>query len=63
MQMTLREKAEMVIGHLSAMQKVNPMNPMRYANLTLHIPVWVCPLVGVRGWVYLLLFAAMVPTD
>ena len=27
MQMTLREKAEMVIGHLSAMQKVNPMNP------------------------------------
>lgn len=51
MQMTLREKAEMVIGHLSAMQKVNPMNPdaLRELDFTypgLGMPIGGCPRLG-----------------
>lgn len=50
-QMTLREKAEMVIGHLAAMQKVNPMNPdaLRELDFTypgLGMPIGGCPRLG-----------------
>jgi beta-glucosidase len=46
MQMTLREKAEMVIGHLSAMQKVNPMNPDALRELDFTYPGLGMPIGG-----------------
>lgn len=50
-QMTLREKAEMVIGHLAAMQKVNPMNPDALCELDFTYPglgmlIDGCPRLG-----------------
>lgn len=50
-QMTLQEKAEMVIGHLAAMQKVNPMNPDALSQLDfkypgLGMPIGGCPRLG-----------------